>query len=352
MEESPYFTNDKQHFKQILKCLHYCLELPVSVLDEDGKCIWKIGESPPFCDQFKKLRLAHSKQADSCEEQHRIAGTQALKIRESYIFSCHANLKHVIFPLYCGKTPYGSIIVGPFLIVPPDPETLSSLAEQYSLTSRELLALYDMADSIQIISAEKAGQIHSLLSYCLSPLLSKEGSRPENIRSDAVQLYSALSKIAPENNDETDASTVLEERIEKELNALGNEDEIRSLLHQTVDSLLDRNPPIETGNKTNRTMKSAISYIRQNFTKPITLEDTASYVRLNPAYFSTLFKQTFHTTFKEYLNRLRIEESKALLNRTDYPIIDISAAVGFENQSYFSKVFKKYTGLTPKQYRN
>ena len=72
---------------------------------------------------------------------------------------------------------------------------------------------------------------------------------------------------------------------------------------------------------------------------------------LNPAYFSTLFRQSCGSTFKEYLNIVRIEESKRLLANTDYSIIDIAVAVGFDNQSYFSKVFKKYTGLTPKQYR-
>lgn len=48
---------------------------------------------------------------------------------------------------------------------------------------------------------------------------------------------------------------------------------------------------------------------------------------------------------------IRIEESKRLLSNTDYSIIDIAIAVGFEDPRYFSKVFKKYIGLTPKQFR-
>ena len=47
----------------------------------------------------------------------------------------------------------------------------------------------------------------------------------------------------------------------------------------------------------------------------------------------------------------RIEESKRLLTTSNYSIVDIAIAVGFEDQSYFSKVFKKYTGITPKQFR-
>ena len=103
--------------------------------------------------------------------------------------------------------------------------------------------------------------------------------------------------------------------------------------------------------KGNEIIKKAIRYISQNFSRNLTLDEVADHVHLNPAYFSTLFKQSIGSSFKEYLNMVRIEESKRLLSNTDYSIIDISLATGFEDQSYFSKVFKKYTGLTPKQYR-
>lgn len=103
--------------------------------------------------------------------------------------------------------------------------------------------------------------------------------------------------------------------------------------------------------KNNESIKKAIRYISQTFADNLTLEDVASHVHLNPAYFSTLFKQSTGSSFKEYLNMVRIEESKRLLINPEYSIIDVSMAVGFMDQSYFSKVFKKYTGLTPKQYR-
>ena len=99
-------------------------------------------------------------------------------------------------------------------------------------------------------------------------------------------------------------------------------------------------------------MKNALLYIKQNYNRNLTLEETAGYVHLNPSYFSSLFKQTCGSSFKEYLNYVRVEESKHLLTNTNYSIIDIALSTGFENQSYFTKVFKKYTGLTPKQYRN
>ena len=103
--------------------------------------------------------------------------------------------------------------------------------------------------------------------------------------------------------------------------------------------------------KGNGVIENAIAYMKQHFDSPITLQETAGYVDLNPSYFSTLFKQSCGLSFKEYLNYIRIEESKKLLTSTDRSILDIAIDIGFEDQSYFTKVFKKYTGLTPKQYR-
>ena len=72
---------------------------------------------------------------------------------------------------------------------------------------------------------------------------------------------------------------------------------------------------------------------------------------MNTSYLSTLFRQVTGTTFKEHLNRVRVEEAARLLSNTDYPVMEIAIACGYKDQSYFTKVFKKLTGLTPKQYR-
>lgn len=98
-------------------------------------------------------------------------------------------------------------------------------------------------------------------------------------------------------------------------------------------------------------MKKTAEYITGHFSEAITLAEAASFVHMNPSYLSKLFKNVTGMTFTEYLNKVRLEEAKRLLNHTDYSIIDIAVACGFSNQSYFTKVFKKYTGTTPKQYR-
>jgi YesN/AraC family two-component response regulator len=65
-----------------------------------------------------------------------------------------------------------------------------------------------------------------------------------------------------------------------------------------------------------------------------------------------LFKQEMGITFTDYLNQVRINRSCELLTNTSLNLIDVSLQAGFDDQSYFSKVFKKLKGITPKSYRN
>lgn len=99
------------------------------------------------------------------------------------------------------------------------------------------------------------------------------------------------------------------------------------------------------------TIFKAFDYIRKNYMLPITLEDVSKYVYLNPSYFSRIFKNEMKCTFVFYVNKIRINAGKRLLADTSLPLTDISSMVGFEDQSYFTKVFKKITGVTPGRFR-
>ena len=94
-----------------------------------------------------------------------------------------------------------------------------------------------------------------------------------------------------------------------------------------------------------------VSFIRNNYMHKITLADAAAHVFLSPSYLSKIFKEEMQTSFNGYLNEVRIEKSKILLLSADLSIVEVSELVGFVDQSYFNKVFKKQTGMTPKTYR-
>ena len=95
----------------------------------------------------------------------------------------------------------------------------------------------------------------------------------------------------------------------------------------------------------------ALEYIRNNHMRKITLDEVASHVYLSPSYFSSLFKREMKTNFSSYLNLKRVETSKRLLADSSVNLLEIAGLSGFEDQSYFTKVFKKYTGTSPGKYR-
>jgi AraC-like DNA-binding protein len=98
-------------------------------------------------------------------------------------------------------------------------------------------------------------------------------------------------------------------------------------------------------------MQKALKYINAHYAEEITLDDVAGAVFLSPTYFSKLFSEEMDCRFMAYLNKIRIEKSKLLLKNSAIPLVDIAGLVGYEDQSYFTKVFKRVTGLSPGKYR-
>ncbi|WP_066191887.1 MULTISPECIES: helix-turn-helix domain-containing protein [Gracilibacillus] len=93
-----------------------------------------------------------------------------------------------------------------------------------------------------------------------------------------------------------------------------------------------------------------INYIFTHIYDELTLSVLAKVVSLKPKYVSNLFKQEVGVPITEYIQKTKIEEAKKLMTFTDYSLAEIYTLLNFTDQSYFTKVFKKHTGHTPKQY--
>ena len=91
--------------------------------------------------------------------------------------------------------------------------------------------------------------------------------------------------------------------------------------------------------------------MKANYMNKITLEGVAKHVYLSPSYFSKIFKEEMNCPFNHYMNQIRVEESKKLLLNPEIKLVDISNMTGFEDQSYYCKVFKKIVGITPGKFR-
>lgn len=416
MQPILYSIIEKRKLRELLETFYQCIGLPIQILDENGEILDAFGDAHNYCKIFKR----YLPKGESCAKLHSNASKLAISLGETYIFSCHSNLNHIVFPLTNNNVLLGSILAGPFLMNQPDSLLLSDIGDKYAIPTAELLEMYEEAGTIPIFEPSKVTYISRMLYYMCSGLVTDsrgqftlnhnklyqqskinesiqmykasdqvnsrvypyekekalitklktgdtekakallndllgyvffaEGNKLEVVKSRALELASLLSRAAIEGGATSDSVLKVNNQFLMSLQSISDLDELCYRLQETIDVFTDcMFNYIPT--KGNEITKKAIRYISKNFTKNLTLDMVADHVHLNPAYFSTLFKQSTGSSFKEYLNMVRIEESKRLLANTEHSIIDIALATGFEDQSYFSKVFKKYTGLTPKQYR-
>ncbi len=416
MQAPLYTILDSHYLHQMLETFHQCIGLSLQVLDQDGNVLDQLGEVHPYCRIFKR----HLPRDESCAKLHANASKLAMSLGEAYIFSCHSNLNHIVFPLVNQDTLLGSILAGPFLMDKPDSLMFADIGPKYQILATHLLEMYEEAASLPVIEPARVTHISRLLYYMCSGLVADgknqivmrhnmlsqqsainesiqtykvsareqaadypyekekalvtrlktgdsqgakallndllgyvlfaEGSNLEIVKNRTLELISLLSRAAIEGGATSDSVLKINNQLLMSLRDIQTLEELCFKLQEAVDVFTDcmfNYIP----DKNSEVIKNAIRYISRNFSLGLTLEETAAYVHLNPAYFSTLFKRSTGSSFKEYLNMVRIEESKRLLASTELSILDVSLAAGFQDQSYFSKVFRKYTGLTPKQYR-
>ena len=100
-----------------------------------------------------------------------------------------------------------------------------------------------------------------------------------------------------------------------------------------------------------RWLEQARELIHARFTESLSVNALAEAVGIHPVHLACTFRRHYHCSLGEYVRRLRVAYACRELSRSDLPLAQVAAAVGFYDQSHFSRVFKRFTGMTPLQYR-
>lgn len=192
-------------------------------------------------------------------------------------------------------------------------------------------------------------QAKAVLNELLGHVLFSEGGKLEAVRIRAIELTTLLSRVAIDGGANAEFAYELNNRFITVMDREQSIDELCYLLQDMVEGFMD--VMFHVKDKGNAYVRRALQYIASNYETDLTLTGVASYLGLSPNYFSTLFHKTVGESFREHLCRVRVEESKRLLLSTQFPLNQIGLAVGFSDQSYYCKVFKRITGLSPGEYR-
>jgi AraC-like DNA-binding protein len=129
--------------------------------------------------------------------------------------------------------------------------------------------------------------------------------------------------------------------------------ETHGILLQLFSRFIRTDTQTKTGSGFNPNSKisEAIDYIRMNLSKQLTITELAKVCHLSNGYFSRLFLKVTGVRPIDYINRKRIEDAQLQLITTNDPIEKIALEIGIDNFSYFNRMFKKYSGSTPGEYR-
>jgi len=402
----------KEPIRERARALGTVTGLPVQVLDVSGRAEARLGEMCEYCKIFKR----YLRPGETCESLHALASRRAMDLGESYIFTCHAGVYHIVMPLVSGGDFAGAVLLGPFILGAMDSSLLQDVAGRYKLPVDALLDMYDAAGALKCLSAEEAGALLRMVRYLFCPseapaLDDRRGRAQQQSRiGESIQTYKGFQGASltyplekeralvrhVRSGDVAEAKALLNDLLGYALFASGGTLEVVKACTAELCALLSR-AAIEGGVETldalemNRSfmrslwqaatvedlcyhmqeaverfchsafppatpaerdvIQQAMRYIKIHFAEPLTLADVARSVHLSESYFSSLFKKGCGSSFKEYLNAVRVEEARRMLDMMQHSITEIALAVGFESQSYFSKVFRAVTGMTPKEYR-
>ncbi|MFP4536644.1 MAG: helix-turn-helix domain-containing protein, partial [Spirochaetaceae bacterium] len=172
----------------------------------------------------------------------------------------------------------------------------------------------------------------------------------EEARSRVLELVVLLSRAAIAGGADVELVFGFEYRSLSRLRTLSSLDEVSAwlsrILTRFVDLVFDLRHVRYSAH-----LSRVLAYLRENFREPITLSEVADAVHLSPGYLGRIFRSELHSSFSRYLQRMRIQEAKRLLRRTSMPVGDVGAASGFSDHSYFSQLFRRETGLAPREYR-
>lgn len=193
-------------------------------------------------------------------------------------------------------------------------------------------------------------QAQKFLSKLLDEIFASQASM-ETVKACVLELLIVLSRAAVEGGANLEQLTLLNIMGINGLQSCRSKEHITQWMLKSIDAFMDN--MFQNRSSINVcVINKACEYILENYHKNISLEEVAQSVHLSHFYFSRLFKQEKGCNFVDYVTKVRVDRAKTLLQDSRNTIMKVAAEVGYQDVSYFCRVFRHETAMTPKQYQS
>ncbi|MCG3181915.1 MAG: HTH-type transcriptional activator RhaS [Phycisphaerae bacterium] len=228
-------------------------------------------------------------------------------------------------------------------------EAIQDLKTRYFYSIREVYLREEPA----LVAAVRRGDRHEargILNRILVEIYHLGGDDLKVIKSFLMELVVTMCRTAVECGGDPQQLLGANFASISELSGIDSEVDLSHWLVQMLERIMDsirrhrREPSAAM-------LHAAMKYLAAHFQDPVSRDQVARMAGLSPAYFSRLIHQRMGRSFSDLVNQMRADRAAELLRDTDKSVLAIALEVGFNDQSYFTKVFRRYRRMTPRQYR-
>lgn len=211
---------------------------------------------------------------------------------------------------------------------------------------------------LEFYSVIKSGDVKKTEVLCQDAFTNKKGlgvlsNHPmQNLRYHFAITIALIARYCIEGGMDLSTSYALSDFYIQKADVLNNPEELNILHRQAALDYATRMKKLRKEKICSIHVVKCIDYMHDNLHSRITVTELAKQVHLNPSYLSRLFKKETGISISEYIQQLKIDAAKNMLIYSDFSPAQISSILAFPDQSYFTEVFRKRVGVTPKKYQS
>lgn len=323
----------------------------VPVMDSDqplgglffGKCIWEPFDETLEADVQKRLRGLHIKEQEIFSTLQKIPVVSARRIHEAAEF---------LYVLLYQTTDLDPQVVQWRRRRSTQQSQISQVIQETKSLDSDETYPYDL--ECQLIAKVKIGDrtgAKEILNSLLGKIMFHNPGNLNMLKARLVELLSVLSRAAAMGG--VDINALLAKNMEyiNKVLTIDTQEDICVWISHALDNFIESVYTSQDTRKMSQ-LKPTIELMQYHYDQPLTLADMAKAAHLSVSRLAHLFREQMGITPVDFLTNIRIDHAKRLLLTTDNNCTQICYDVGYNNQSYFTRVFKQIVGLTPREFRN